>query len=449
MIRWSPVPGHDVAATWVTQEARGPVVRLRGYLLEVVSGPDRGLRREVASSTFRIGAGPGNDLVLADRRVSGTHLEIKLDRAGYRIRDLASTNGTTVTGLKIADAYLPAGATIGIGRTLIQFTPATEITELPLHPTSQFGQLIGPSPAMRRMFYDLARIAPSELSVLIHGETGTGKELVAEAIHDASPRAGGPLVVLDCGSIPANLFENELFGHERGAFTGADRAAEGAFERADGGTLFLDELGELPLDLQPKLLRAVQERKIRRLGGSRELPVDVRIIAATHRDLAVEVNHGTFREDLFYRLAVARVEVPPLRERREDILPLTHHFLALAGADADRLTPDAAVALVEHYWPGNVRELRTAVERLLIAPASPLYEPRPAPAPADALHLAFDLDLATSFKDAKQAVIDAFDRRFIEALLARHGSIAAAARATGLDRVSVYKIMGRLGLRRT
>jgi two-component system response regulator GlrR len=441
--------GADVAATWVTQEARGPVVRVRGYQLEVVSGPDQGLRREVAAPAFRVGAGPGNDLRLADRRVSGAHLEIELDRLGYRLRDLASTNGTTIGGVRIADAYLTAGAMIGLGRSLIRFTPGTAVTELPLHPESRFGQLIGPSPSMRRMFHELAQIAPSDVTVLIHGETGTGKELVAEAIHDASARAAGPLVVIDCGGIPGNLFENELFGHERGAFTGADRAAAGAFERADGGTLFLDELGELPLDLQPKLLRAVQERVVRRLGSAREIPVDVRIVAATHRDLAVEVNRGTFREDLFYRLAVARIEVPPLRERRDDILPLIHHFLAAAGAGAERLTPDAAVELAAHYWPGNVRELRTAVERLLIAPTGPLYEERPAPAPADALHLAFELDLGVAFKDAKQQVIDEFDRRFLEALLARHGNIAAAARATGLDRVSIYKIMSRLGLRKT
>ncbi len=439
---------HDLAATWVTQEVSGPVVRVRGYRLEVVSGPDQGLTRDVAASGFRIGASARSDLVLADRRVSGAHVAIELERGGYRIRDLASTNGTTVGGVRITDAYLPACALIGLGRTIVRFTPSAAVTEVPLHPEPRFGQLIGPSPAMRRMFHDLAKIAASDVTVLIHGETGTGKELVAEAIHDASPRAAGPLVVLDCGGIPGNLFEDALFGHERGAFTGAERAAAGAFERADGGTLFLDELGELPLDLQPKLLRAVQERVIRRLGGARELPVDVRIVAATHRDLPVEINRGTFREDLFYRLAVARIEVPPLRERPDDILPLVHHFLAAAGADADRLTPDAATALAAHYWPGNVRELRTAVERLLIAPTGPLYETRPAPAAADALPLALDLDLTASFKDAKQAVIDAFDRRFIEALLARHDSIAAAARAAGLDRVSIYKIMNRLGLRR-
>jgi len=441
------VSDRDVAATWVTVEARGPVVRLRGYRLTVLQ-PAGGPSRDVSAPRFRIGAGATNDLVLDDRRASSAHAEITVDRRGYRLRDLASTNGVTVNGLRVLDAYLPAGATIEIGRTLIQFLPTAEVTELPIHPEPRFGRLLGPSPAMRRMFHDLARLAPSDVTVLIHGETGTGKELVAEAIHEASPRAAGPLVVIDCGAIPANLFEDELFGHERGAFTGADRAVSGALERAHGGTLFLDELGELPLDLQPKLLRAIQERRFRRIGGAKEIEVDVRFVAATHRDLAIEVNRGTFREDLFYRLAVARVEVPPLRERRDDIVPLVQLFLTAAGADLDRLTPEAAAELTAHFWPGNVRELRSAVERLVIMPGQPLYEVRAAPAPGDTLTLAFDADLTRPFKDVKQELVDTFDRSFVEALLRRHGTVAAAARATGLDRVSIYKVMSRLGLRR-
>ena len=439
----------ETHATWVTEEGGTAALHVRRFRLTVTAGPDLGLVRELAQPVVRIGARPSNDVVLSDRRVSGAHCEVWLDRRGFRLRDLESTNGTTVAGVRVLDAYLAPGQVLGIGKNLLRFDLCGDDARLPLQPAPSFGRLIGASPLMRHVFHDLGRIAASDVTVLIGGETGTGKELVAEAIHDASPRATGPLVVVDCGATVGSLFEDELFGHERGAFTGAERAAEGAFERAHGGTLFLDEIGELPLDLQPKLLRAIESRRVRRLGGSRDIACDVRIVAATNRDLAREVNRGSFREDLFYRLAVARVHVPPLRDRPEDIMPLVHHFLASAGSDASRLTDETARALVAHHWPGNVRELRNAVERLLVT-SQPLAAGRvTAGAPAERLQLALEIDLEAPFKEAKQQVVDAFDRRFVEALLARHGgNVTAAARATGLDRVSIYKVMGRLGLRR-
>ena len=436
-------------ASWVTQEeGTAPSLLVRRCRFEVVAGPDRGLIRELALPVIRVGGRSENEVTLSDRRVSGLHLEITLTDAGYRARDLDSTNGTTINGIRIADAMLAPGAMLGVGRSLIRFDPLAQIESMALHPEPRFGRLVGASPTMRKLFADLARIGPSDATVLISGESGTGKELVAEALHEASRRAAGPLVVVDCGAIPGTLFENELFGHERGSFTGADKATAGAFERADGGTLFLDEIGELPVGLQPKLLRALQSRQVRRLGGARPIACDVRIIAATNRDLAREVNRGGFREDLYYRLAVARVQVPPLRERAGDVSLLVRQFLEDLGGDVGSVPAGALAQLESHTWPGNVRELRNAVERLVIAPEQVLAE-RPRAAGADGLRLQFDVDMSEPFKDAKQRVIDEFDRAFMEKLLARHGgNMAAAARATGVDRVSIYKVLGRLGMRR-
>jgi transcriptional regulator with GAF, ATPase, and Fis domain len=312
---------------------------------------------------------------------------------------------------------------------------------------------------MRELFARLERIAASDATVLVTGETGTGKELVAEAIHERSPRAAGPFVVLDCGAIPPNLVESELFGHERGAFTGALGAHAGAFERAHGGTVFLDELGELPLELQPKLLRVLERREIRRLGGSKPIEVDLRVVAATNRDLAVEVNRGRFREDLYYRLAVVQVVVPPLRERREDIPLLVEHFLAaLPGGERTRLAPETIDLLRRHDWPGNVRELRNVLERAVLfadaapPPPGPGLAPR-APAPPappafapDALNVA--IDPTVPFKQAKQALVEEFERRYVTALLERHGgNISAAAREAGIDRMSIHKMLHRLRIR--
>jgi len=270
---------------------------------------------------------------------------------------------------------------------------------------------------------------------------------VAEAIHERSPRAGKPFVVLDCGAIPANLFEDQLFGHEAGAFTGANRVTEGVFESANGGTLFLDEIGELPLETQPKLLRAVETRRIRRIGGNRTIDCDVRLVAATNRDLSAEVNRKTFRPELYFRIMVTHLFVPPLREHPEDIELLVEHFLA-------ELAPGGAVALPDgflewaraHTWPGNVRELRNAVERAVVT--------RGLPGPEDAPGFfgvgdPLRVDLKVPFRDAKRRVVDEFDRRYVRSLLEKHEwNIASAARAAGLDRMSIYKMLRRLDIRR-
>ncbi|MDB4980312.1 MAG: sigma54 specific transcriptional regulator, Fis family, partial [Myxococcales bacterium] len=352
--------------TWVSpglDDVLASSLRVRRCRLTVVAGPDAGLTRDFEAVVIRVGARAGADLTLEDAKVSRTHFEIRLDAQGYRLRDLESTNGTFVAGLRVRDVYVPPGASIYVGDTRLRFDPLDESVEIELAPVDRYAGLVGRSVVMREMFARLALIAPTEATVLVTGETGTGKELVAEALHGQSRRRGGPFVVLDCGAIPANLMESEAFGHERGAFTGATAAHVGAFERADGGTLFLDEIGVLPLELQPKLLRALERKEIRRVGGSAMKKVNIRVVAATNRDLAVEVNRGRFREDLYYRLAVAHVAVPPLRERREDIPLLVDHIVASLPGGRERAPRAETIELMQrHEWPGNVRELRNLVE---------------------------------------------------------------------------------------
>jgi DNA-binding NtrC family response regulator len=317
------------------------------------------LRLEAGDSAI-LGSEPGCDLVLSDPTVSGRHVSVEARGDGFLARDLGSTNGTWVDQVRISEAWLTAGCQLRLGRTALAFTAEDE--ELVVFPSisERFQLLSGKSRQMRQLFGLLERFAPTELTVLVLGETGTGKELAARSVHLASKRAKGPFVVFDCGRASREFVESELFGHEKGAFTGAAEARPGAFELADGGTLFIDELGELGLDLQPKLLRALEQRRVRRLGASRETPVDVRIVAATNRELSGMVSAGTFREDLYYRLAVFQVAMPPLRERREDLPALVERLLADRGGPA--ATSEALAVLASQPWNGNVRELVNVLE---------------------------------------------------------------------------------------
>jgi DNA-binding NtrC family response regulator len=453
--------GDDLrTSTWIASGADGlpSGLRIRRCRLTVVAGPDAGLARDFEAHVIRVGARRGADLVLSDGKVSRTHFEIRLDPQGYRLRDLESTNGTFVSGLRVSDVYVPPGASIYAGDSRLRFDPLDDSVEVALSSADRFGDMVGRSVVMRELFARLAAVAPTDATVLVTGETGTGKELVAEALHEVSLRKGGPFVVLDCGAIPANLMESEAFGHERGAFTGATAAHAGAFERADGGTLFLDEIGELPLEMQPKLLRALERKEIRRVGGARTLQVNIRVVAATNRDLAVEVNKGRFREDLYYRLAVAHLAVPPLRERREDIPVLVEHILAGLPGGRERGPRAETIELMKkHEWPGNVRELRNVLERAVLF-QQPVREPSviaPAPAApgardaAGSAEVRAPIDPTMPFKVAKQELIDEFERRYVRALLERHGgNVSAAARAAGIDRMSIHKMLNRLGMDR-
>jgi DNA-binding NtrC family response regulator len=452
------------APTWVESHHGQPAsLQVRRCRLEVVAGPDAGLRAELAQPLIVLGR-HGADLTLSDPKVSGVHCELRLTADGYRLRDLGSTNGTHVRGVRVVDGFIAPGATIQLGKSAVVFTPLDDAVALPLWADDRLAGMVGSSAAMRHLFQLVDRFAAAEATVLIHGETGTGKELVADAIHQRSPRARGPFQVLDCSAIPEQLFEDQIFGHEAGAFTGAGRATVGVFEAAHGGTLFLDEIGELPLDVQAKLLRAVETRRVRRIGGARTLVCDVRIVAASNRDLAAEVNRGSFRADLYYRLAVAKLEVPPLRERLDDLELLVAHFLRqLDGAGVAPLPADFLERARRHTWPGNVRELRNAVERAALLPHHPALADVDgggggggagagagagaggaggagggAGAGVGRAGAMAAIELGVPFKVAKQRLVDDFDRRYLEALLAHHdGNISAAARTAGIDRMSI------------
>src|SRR3954463_5501513 len=335
------------------------VRRMRKGKLVVTNGPDQGKEIEISKPRVTGGRSIISDLVVQDKAVSGTHFEVSARDDGYRLRDLNSRNGIFVGDLRVRDAYLRPGTIFRIGHTNIQFQTLQDVVEIELSKKDRFDALLGASPAMREIFAQLEKVAPSELTCLITGETGTGKEMVARALHNASGRKARPFVVLDCGSIPRELIESTLFGHEKGSFTGAVNQHDGCFMQASGGTIFLDEIGELDITLQPKLLRVLEQREIKRVGGDRTIKVDVRVLAATNRDLRDEVNKATFREDLYFRLSVVHVELPPLRERREDIPGLATYFLREIGARrgmAMAWSQDALAALVIHSWPGNVRE---------------------------------------------------------------------------------------------
>jgi transcriptional regulator with PAS, ATPase and Fis domain len=355
--------------TQVIYDADQPVVVLRSAVLRVVSGPDRGARCELRLSRATVGTAGDNALVLTDNSVSSHHIEVQVRDQGYLVRDLGSTNGTHYQGARVGEALLAPGAELQIGATVLRLEHGEERSQA-VPRLESFGKLIGSSPAMQEVYGLLATVAPTDVTVLIEGETGTGKELVAEELHRQSPRRNCAFSVIDCGALPPSLIESELFGHERGAFTGAVRDREGMFERARGGTVFLDEIGELPLELQSKLLRVLDRRVVRRVGGNLERKVDVRLVAATNRDLAEEVRCGRFRQDLYYRLNVFSINIPPLRERRDDIPVLAQYFLDKFNASMNKsihkISEEAMDFLTKYEWPGNVRELENAIERALV-----------------------------------------------------------------------------------
>jgi DNA-binding NtrC family response regulator len=426
------------------------------FSMTVAEGPDRGLSVRGRSGEMSAGSAEGNGLRLTDPSVSRHHFSITPVPDGFLVRDLGSTNGTRVNGVRIERAYVDDEAVIEIGRTKVRFEPSEETVSEPLSPSERYGRVLGQSAAMRRIFAMLPGLAASQGTLLIDGETGTGKGLLAEAIHEAGPRANGPFVVLDCASIPPTLVESELFGHMKGSFTGAHADRPGAFEQAAGGTIFMDEIGELPLDMQPKLLRALEDRTVKRVGGRTVIKLDVRVIAATNRDLRAEANRGTFRSDLYYRLNVFKVELPPLRERREDIPLLVQNFYEQQRPG--RKAPANLVAsLSRQPWPGNVRELRSAVERWVLlddlgaaaVDESGEHTAEGAPAaggPAIAQDPAFDPEVP--FRTAKEQAVALWERRYLEKLMAHvGGNLSQAARAVGSDRSHLRELLKKHGMR--
>ena len=429
----------EESGTWVKRKPGGDSLHVRTCRLEVVGGPNRGNARVFNAASIVIGRAHA-DFQLDDKRVSALHAEIRLEADGFRLRDLGSTNGTYVGGLKVVDAFIVANTTITVGETQIRFTPLPASIELPLSKATRLGGLIGSSAVMRRLYEVIERLAATDATVLVTGETGTGKELAARAIHERSARKDGPFVVLDCGALPGQLMEDLLFGHEPGAFTGALGSRRGVFEAAHGGTLFLDEIGEIPIELQPKLLRVIETKEVRRLGGLGAMECDVRIVAATHRDLTAEVNRDAFRADLYFRIAVARVQMPPLRDHRDDIDELIPHILVELGAAT--LPESFAPWAREQRWPGNVRELRSAIEQTLALARHPEIVARQT-SPST-----MEVDVSLPFKEAKRKIVDELERKYITELLDAHGNnVSAAARAADLDRMTIYKMLYRAGLR--
>jgi DNA-binding NtrC family response regulator len=405
-------------------------------------------RLPVGPEAILLGRHEDCQLVLDDPRVSSVHAELVATEQGVCLRDKGSKNGTFLGGVRVGEVFLTHRTTFRVAATEVIFEPAAR-EPVPIAQFGRFGPLVGETPAMRALFDRLRRVAATELTVLIGGETGTGKELVARAVHLASPRASGPFVVVDCGAIPPSLAEATLFGHEKGAFTGAIDRRISPFVEADGGTIFLDELGELPIDLQPKLLRVLAERRIKAVGSNTYRPVNVRVVAATRRDLAREVNDGLFRSDLFFRVAEVRVDLPSLRARLDDIPALVRNMLIDLGAsDAYERVPEAALARLQRYdWPGNVRELRNAVSAALAlsdeggpvevdAHLGSLILPTPPPMPS--------ANGAVTFRDAKQDILNRFEHEYFSKLYQEtNGNISEMARRADVERAHIRMYLRR------
>jgi len=429
-------------------------------------------RHVFETDTVDIGATNDNDLVLTDDTVSRNHCRIFKEGEAFLVRDLGSTNGTFINRVRVREAWLKPGCSLMLGKTELSFSPVDEKLRIVPSDKERLGGMIGKDARMRAIYAMVERIAPTDTTVVVTGETGTGKEVVARTLHDLSRRQRGPFIVFDCGAVPENLIESELFGHEKGAFTGATNARQGVFEMAQGGTVFLDELGELGLDLQPKLLRVLEQREVKRVGGVRPTKVDVRVVAATNRDLEAEVRAGRFREDLFYRLNVVRLELPPLRARPGDVPLLVRHFLSHGafnelpggGRRVRDVSRTALEHLCAHAWPGNVRELSNVIERAVSFAETDEIRAEDLPESISGLSntpLGLDStnvelrlpsiappDVRGAFKGAKDQWVQSFEREYIESLLRRNdGNISHAAREAEIDRKYFRKLMKKYAIK--
>jgi DNA-binding NtrC family response regulator len=429
----------------VLSERLGAAPEEGTFIVRVTDGPDKGKTLQFdasAPSSVLVGTSPACEMQLADREVSRRHASLEIVPGGIRLTDLESTNGTFVDRVRVYAALLQGGEIIRVGASTlsVDLEEARRRAAVPI--ADRFGRTLGRSLEMRRLYPLCVRLAKANVPLVIEGETGTGKELLAEAIHEEGPRAAGPFVVFDCTAAPPTLVESELFGHERGAFTGAVAARRGVFEQAHGGTLLIDEIGDLELSLQAKLLRAIERSEIRRVGGDKWIKVDVRVIAATRRDLDKAVAAGRFRDDLFHRLAVARIELPPLRKRTGDIALIATTSWQELGGDPREIPPDVLTKWEDEPWPGNVRELRNAVARQLAlgelageALGSPDSDDAPAPPSVQGDVLANVLEAGLPFIQARARLVAEFERRYVERVLRLHGGdVAKAAAASGIGR---------------
>ena len=424
-------------------------------------GNDGGRRFQSVNRSTTIGAHPDCDLDLNDAAASRFHAQIEIDQTGHRLRDLGSKNGTFVNGMRVLDVYLTPNCQLKIGHSVFEYRLADTSVDVELSRSSMFGNMIGASNSMREIFALLNKISPTEITLLVEGESGTGKELVAEAVHMHSSRANGPFIVFDCSAVSPTVIESELFGHRKGAFTGAINNRTGAFKQADGGTLFLDEFGELPIDLQPKLLRALEQRVIRPVGSDQSVSFDARIIAATNRNLKGLVEEGTFRADLYYRLAVMKVRLPSLRDRIEDLPLLVAHFLSQIENEHGlevQVGYETIKKLQKHSWPGNIRELKNFVDRAAILAQGNRLETKylverqemtPVESPKDSALSEAQKAINTQlpYKDAKSRLVEEFERAYWEALIKIHGgNISAAARQAGVHRKSAEYLIRKLDI---
>ena len=432
-------------------------IYIRKGKLTCVSGPDTGRHWKVDSDVVGIGSQEGNDIVLVDTTVSRLHAEVVRTRDGVVLRDSGSTNGTFVGAVRVREVFLTPETRFRVGKTEMVFTPEDEVIDIMPSDKDKLDQLVGTSVRMREVFSIIERVAPTNLTVLITGETGTGKELASRAVHNLSQRRDGPFRVFDCGAAPETLIESELFGHEKGSFTGAVQSREGVFEASHRGTIFLDEIGELPLDLQPKLLRVLEQREVRRVGSGRTRKVDVRVVAATNRNLLEEVRAGRFREDLYYRLAVVELVLPPLRERTEDLGLLVNHLIRRSAehSHVTAVSPDVLELFKSYRWPGNVREMANILERsipftdgdIITLDSMPdaLLTPKGRPGQST-VSVGASADMP--FKQAKDRLIEAFEKRYLVDLIDRHGgNVSKAARAADMDRKSISRLLRKHGIK--
>jgi DNA-binding NtrC family response regulator len=458
------------------QDSGPPTLHLKKCKLTVEDEDRRVYEFIFDQDVIAIGSQDDNDLVIPDPTISKYHARIIQEPEGYIyiLQDMNSTNGSFINRVKVREAYLRHGCAIHFGKVQVKFHTLDEKVEITPSFRDTFGDIVGKSIKMREIFGILEKISPTGATVIIEGETGTGKEVIARTLHEKSLRAKEPFIVFDCGAVPKDLIESELFGHEKGSFTGAIMTRQGLFEMAQNGTLFLDEIGELSLELQPKLLRALEHREIRRVGSNKPIKVDVRLIAATNKNLDEEVKKGRFREDLFYRLSVVHIHLPPLRERKEDIPLLIKHFLRVGqfnqGSEGEPrikgIHEEALGSIMEYDWPGNIRELLNVIERAcsfaegefrqvedisshITGLRSGMMKTEARDREPQTMPLRMGtLKYRKNFKDAKEELVKKFEREYLEIILKKNNfNISNAAKEAQIDRKYLRKLITKYEIR--